>query len=278
MLTKSRHQLFAFMIVLLGLMALALPAEAAQVLNVKGNKVLILLTPDEVSSVKTGDTFYVQDGDKKLGVVRIVKLQKNRAMAGLLKGRAQKGNLLVSTTASKKDPRKASASSGSGGLIIGLLAGYNSTTMEVKQSGASLKLTGSGFAGKLFGDFTLIEKLGVRLEAGLEQMVAEASANRSVEINYFTGDIMLRYNIMNNRNKVFVASGMGMYYPSSTKLQGGVIKEPPMQTVLLIKGGGLFAVGEKYYVPLQGEYVYFPSNKQVTSSILGVKVGIGMRW
>src|SRR5690606_32935197 len=102
MLTKSKLHLFASVIVLLGMMSLALPADAAQVLAVKGKKVLILLTPDEVSTVKAGDTYFAQDGDKKLGVVRIVKLQKNRALAGLLKGRAQKGNLLVATAGSKK--------------------------------------------------------------------------------------------------------------------------------------------------------------------------------
>ncbi len=277
MLTPKRH--LAAFVFLIGLFIFWTPAtEAAQVVNVKGKRVLILLTPDEVKTVKAGDTFYVEDAGKRLGVVRVVKVQNNRALAGLLKGRAQKGNLLAST--SGKGTSKARAASGGDGLIVGALLGYNATSMKIKRPDVSMTLTGSGLAGKLFADFTLVEKLGVRLETGLEQMVAEAG-DQKLEINYLTGDIMLRYNVINGRTKFFLASGMGIYYPtSSTRVpeDNPPIKEPPMQTVLLIKGGLMIPLGEKFYAPIQAEYVYFPSSKDVVSSIIGGKIGLGMRW
>lgn len=278
---RTIPKLVSVIFLFLGLLVLSAPSDAAQVVGVKGKRVLIQLTPEEVRTVKAGDTFFVQDGSRRLGVVRIVKIQKNRALAGLLKGRAQRGNSLAATGPAKPSKGRARTAS-KDGWIVGALLGFNSSQQKIKNPSrdATIDLAGSGFAGKLFADFNLIEKLGVRLEAGMEQMYVEHELDK-VNIDYISGDVMLRYNVLTGPTKVYLASGMGIYYPMSYSLEPEgtpPIEKPPLQTVLLIKGGVMIPMGQKFYVPIQADYVYFPSSKQVTTHTIGGKIGLGMRW
>ncbi len=286
-----RH-LTRFLIVLI-LLAFVVDAEAAKVFKRKGKSVLIVLSKKEAKSISKGDVLYVVRGKKRRGSILIKKIKGRKGIGRLTKGSAKKGDRLVSASKAVKSVAKnIDAAAGDSEiqepskLDLGALVGYglSSQTIEIEGQG-SLKQTGSGIGFKAFGDFKLLNKIGVRGQAGLESFNVEgeideggSSSTVTTEIGYFSLDVLIRYRILDGGFKVWVAGGLGILVPmsqASDTLDEGSISST---STFIGQMGVSVKLGEKLFLPIQAEYVYFPPSEQVTSSMLAVRTGLGYQF
>ncbi len=286
-----RH-LTRFLIVLI-LLAFVVDAEAAKVFKRKGKSVLIVLSKKEAKSVSKGDVLYVVRGKKRKGSILIKKIKGRKGIGRLTKGSAKKGDRLVSASKAVKSVAKnIDAAAGDSEiqepskLDLGALVGYglSSQTIEIEGQG-SLKQTGSGIGFKAFGDFKLLNKIGVRGQAGLESFNVEGEIDEggststvATEIGYFSLDVLIRYRVLDGGFKVWVAGGLGILVPmsqASDTLDEGSISST---STFIGQLGVSVKLGEKLFLPIQAEYVYFPPSEQVTSSMLAVRTGLGYQF
>jgi hypothetical protein len=300
---------FAFLlkwIVVLFLIVFAELGHTAQVVGVKGKKLLINLKGEPAQK---GDLFYLLNpAGKKTAIIKIMQIRGNKALALLGKGRAQKGYTLQyrpkkSSTAkgSKSKGGKASGSSssvanaspstGKPDSFWGLMVGFaqNSMNVKLKNDAGGVRdeasMSGSGFSAKGLLDYKLLDNVWFRGMGGVEQFstAGEKICGESdpfedtctTDIMYFALDLWGRYVISEGSFRPWIGAGFTLLVPlskSSTALREDSI------TNTSVMSGGLgfdYFTSDSFYIPFQVEYGLLPSSEDVTASLIAVRIGAG---
>jgi hypothetical protein len=285
---------------------------AGEVKQVKGTKALLVLSEAEA---QVGAQFYVLSSEgKKIGIIEIKQSKNGRAIAEILKGRAEVGGSLLSkaagaagaasktTAATQSENTPSSGDSedtGSGRSSrrkypIGILAGMtiNSFAMNIgpktstsRDSGA---LTGTGFNLKAFGDYDFTKKLTFRAAVGVETFAASGSiahtycdsgnsASCSVNFMYLGFEGSGHYNYLTGKTKAWV--GLGYSYLLQASSSNNI---PNLDTgtgsnqMILVSTGADFGLSKGQFIPVVVEYGLFPGSADVKATSIFIRGGYGI--
>ncbi|MCB0362308.1 MAG: hypothetical protein KDD35_06285 [Bdellovibrionales bacterium] len=278
----------------------SVPAWAAKVSKVKGKKVLIDL---EGETAEKGQIFYIlSSSGKKKGMVKIVSIKGDKAIAKLGKGKAANGDGLEAKgsgssakskdsrgRSNKKSARKDKASSKSGNMGWGLLLGMGMDSMSVELDTVpveSASLAGSGISYKALFDYGLFEKIWFRGTFGIESFNAEGSETNaacdskvcSVNIQYLSLDFWGRYLFSLSSFRSWLGAGFTLWFPMSKETTALETNSITNTSVMAIGGGFDWQINPKFYVPFQVEYGLLPASEQVSASAIAIRLGIGMNF
>ncbi len=282
-------------------MLLTTNAHAAKIAKVSGKKVYILLNPQE--KAQSQDTMIVKDPKgKSVGAVKIVKVQGNKALGQLRKGRAQKGwslNLVGSkggksqaknrqeqADLNKVDPQKIPTT------FYGVMGGFaiNNMQAQIDQGDSTTKsadMSGNGFSGRAFFDYSLWPSIWFRGMLGLENLTASSdgkicgptnNTSCEIEISYLTLDLWGRYLISQGTFRPWVGLGFNLLFPSS-KVSTAIEEKSITSTSVIAPGLGFdWFIKNNMYIPVQLEYGMFPSSDTVKANYMAVRFGIAINF
>lgn len=293
--TFAQPSFFAkLFLVTISICLLALPAWAARVAAVKGNKVLI-----QGSGLTQGKLYYTVTNGKKTGIVRVMKIRGNKAIGQVLKGRAAKGFSLTprptkksSVARKKKSSRPNYSYSRRSGITrnkevaIGGVLGMVQSAAEVNfTNGTSASLSGSAMSFKAMADYGLTPNIFLRGLAGTQPFEATESArtctgaNCVMSINYLSVDLWGRYVFNPTSNfRFWGGAGIGLLFPLNTDSTNAVVKSDIGSTMVFQGGAGIdWYINEQFFIPLSIEYNLIPPSDDVTTSMISIRGGIGMR-
>lgn len=268
-------------------------ANAAEIINVKNNKALIRLDETEASAEQE---FFALDHDgKKKALLKVTAAKNGKALADILKGKAEVGytisprNSPVSSPSSDDAEHSSTFTRKYTGNSWGLLGSLTQTTMNVSipvTAGSStmttIPMTGSNFGVVGFYDYAYQPHLILRGIGGYEQLTAngtsasascDGSANCNFEVSYLSFYGILRYNYMMNKWKPWVGVNFGMLIAMGKS--SNVIDTAGITTnqIYGVNTGLDIPLSRKSYLPLSLEYGMFPSSSTVTSSFLTIRAG-----
>jgi hypothetical protein len=274
------------------LLFLSPAAFAGSIVKVSGSKVFIVFNSDD--SFAEGDMFVaVNSAGKKTGLILIKKVRGVKAIGFLKKGRAvagssmefkgiSKGSAKKSKVAQNSDDSDAnSESSSSKRPRYGLLLGYGIASQSVKNpaDGKSYDLTGSSNAIKGLYDYSLFDRVALRVLGGGEIFSVAgtgpaANPNFTTDIKYLTLDLLMKWDYYNSSAlRGYFIGGMGTYYPmskSSTAIDANTLTSFVIGEV----GAGIEIKFKKFAIPLEASYYYFPAGETVKTTVISLKTGI----
>lgn len=282
-------------------------AFAAQVAAVKGKQVLVV-----GSNLEKDALYYVVEGGKKKGIIKIVNIKGQKAIATLLKGSALKGASLVFRPGKAKTTTQASNTKNStptesktnydsfspssstssdssykstprkfrgGGLLLSYQ--MNSASIDFSLTGTE-SLSGSSIGFKAFGDYEIYDNLYLRAEFGTMPFNAEGCGGTCImAINYLGGTLWARYMFgqPEAKTRIWAGANASLVFPLGTGDTNAVNTDDVGSTLTFGFGAGLdYKINEKYYIPVTAEYTLFPPNDEVSASLIQVKAGLGMRF
>ena len=260
------------------------PSQAAKITQVKGGQVLID-TAGDVPIIE-GAKYYVMIDGKKRGAVEVTKIKGAKAIAKILKGKADVDCDLQPISADGGSNGASSSSAGtdkstksaiSYGGLVGL--GMDSQTVTSPLTSVSTAMSGMGYSAKAFGDLQISGPLGVIARVGAEQLNLSGSGGATTNILYATGDVLLRYSFFQaHAFAPYVSLGLGLHLPI---VKSSTILDTPNISSTMVFFGGLGAslnVGSRSYITVLGEYGYFPGTSYVTTDIIAFRAGLGFRY
>ena len=283
-------------------------ARAATVLQVKNGKTLIDL---EGATLNEGDEFFLINPatTKKIAIVRIKQVKKGRAVAEILKGKAQPGSTLQAKASSsaKADesashPMSADVAEDTTATLTrsyqkllknswGLVGEYITTSMDATfsrttpynhQATTSMKGSGLGVGG--FYNYAFTSRFTGYAEASLQQFNASGSTPLTDCSNSTTCDVKIMY---------LSFYGMGRYYLTTSKfrswvgLGGGYLLAASKSSSVLnasqissnqvfsFGAGGEWQLSKKNYIPFSLEYDLFPTSPSVKANMISIRAGYG---
>lgn len=282
-------------------------AHAASVAGVKGQKVLINLEGD---SAEVGDEFFLINpaNEKRTAIIRIKQVKGGKALAELVRGKAENGYTLrakaaspmsadYSPTSEEPNTAKAAATGGDGYLRVlkdswGVMGGYIMNSMDAEitytipgigsRDTTSASMSGSGFGAGGFYDYVLTQSLVGRAYAGIEQFNASGTAssagcagstNCDAKINYLSMYGILKWYPLQDKYRMWAGGGMGYLLAlskSSTALNESQISTNQVFTAAI---GLDIQRDRKNYIPVSLEYNLFPSSDTVKASMILIKAG-----
>lgn len=286
-------------------------AFAAKVIQVKGAKVLVDMEGEEY--LPGEEFFLINPGtSKKAAIIRIKQAKNGKAVADILKGKAEAEYTLQAKAGAAVTPppmseeeeetpaprasRKRGASN-SGYLttpkdswgILGELIMINistSFTAGVPVQSATADMKGTTFGGGGFYSHMLGDSFSIVGSAELQQFTASGTANFaacagatttncSVEITYLSMFGMGRWYVVKGQFNVWVGGGAGFLLALTKK--SNVLKEEQISTnqVYSFAAGGEYQLSRKNYIPFSFQYDMFPSSGSVKASMMSVKAGYG---
>lgn len=291
----------------LSIVGLTKLAQAGEVQQMKGTKVLITLT-DLEANVGT-QLFIVNSENKKIGLIEVKQVKNGKAVAEILKGRGEIGASVQAKSAPAANAdsapsertEKYGTTTGRKKIAIGVLGGLASSTfaMDVGPITATTacptatcrtpaNLTGTSFNLKAFGDYDLSKSLTLRAAAGLETISATGSvasalcANDSttctVSINYLALEGSGHYNYLTGKTRAWVGLGYSFLIGMSTtttipnlSTSGGT------NQMILVSTGADFAF-KKGFIPVAFDYGIFPGSSDVKASAMFLRAGYGWNY
>lgn len=286
-------------------------ALAASVTQVKGKKALLELSRAEDAQV--GEEFFaVEISGKRRALLRIVQIKNGRALADIVKGKAQVGHEIVRKGArpiSQEVPPEEAEEPGSSpvadayergqprsrdtGAGWGLIGEMLQMDLKVdftagtgsQQRNVSAALKGSSFGVSGFYDYPISPALQIRGLAGVEQLKAagtistadcEASTNCTFNVSYLSLHGQAKYNFLRNSTmKAWVNGGFGFLLAlskSSTVVDTSSISTDQIYS---FGAGADIKMGRKTFLPVSIEYGIFPPSETVKANILFLRVGYG---
>lgn len=281
---------------------LSLTVQAAQVTQVKGNRVLLDLSGGMEGTV-AGDELIAVDGNgKRKALLKVRQVKNNKATADITKGKADIGYTLTPRpqAVSRKESEEDSQDEGrsrrkSNGTTYGILGGYNQMQLAASfdvgspSRTATTNMTGSNFGITGFYDFPLTSSLQIRAMGGLEQIGGSGSTtypdcgNGTSETCSFSATYLSFYgqgkwNFYNEKTKAWVGLGFG-YYMAMAKASN-VLSESGLATNQVIDlGVGVdIPVGRrnKNFIPISFDYGMFPTSPTVSkANIMFLRAGYG---
>lgn len=299
------HQKVPFFLGFLALVFLlihSISSPAATVTAVKDKRVLVSLDGEPAVP---GDIFFLVDpAGKRKGIIKIMKVQGNRAIAVLGKGAAEKGFTLkyrpktgTATAKGKTPPRgspqAAPTASGTPGntMYWGVVGGFAQNAMDVElldNAGAkrgSASLSGSGYSLKGLFDYGLFDSIWFRGLAGIEQFNVSGPASCgdnapyteacNAEIMYLSLDMWGRYLFSQGSFRPWVGGGFSLMFPL-TKSATALDESSITNTSVMSFGLGLdWFTSPTFFVPLSFEYGLLPSSDTVSANTMAIRVGAG---
>jgi hypothetical protein len=261
---------------------------AASISAVQGEKVLMELGTD---SATEGDLFIAMSPEgKKLGVLRIQKVRGNKALAQVVKGRAEKGWSAVARGSAATKPHKAAPVKQEvvtkTDLRIGGLVGYSMINQNVSVLGTAVSMTGNGFNGGLLGDYFFNDSLGVRAIATIENFDAQQTITTTscthvntceTKIMYGNLGALARWTFVPGTAGLWIGAGAYLMYPFSKS--SNAIDDTTTITMTYVLTAALGAdiqIGDGMFIPLQVEYGMFPTTSDVTTNWIVFRGGFGM--
>ncbi len=285
-------------------------AFAASVAAVKGKQVLVV-----GSNLEKNALYYVVQDGKKKGIIKIVNVKGQKAIASLLKGSALKGATLVArpakaksssqaassekSSSSKKSESETSYDSYSSKSSSGSSDSYKSSTKKFRGGGLMLSyqmnkasvdfqltgtesLSGTSIGFRAFGDYEIYNNLFLRAEFGTMPFNAEGCGGTCVmAINYLGGTLWARYmfGTPEAKTRIWAGANGSLVFPLGTGDTNAVDTDNVGSTLTFGVGAGLdYKLNDKYYIPVTLEYTLFPPNDEVSASLIQLKAGLGMRF
>mgnify|MGYP001561528125 CR=1 FL=1 len=262
-------------------------ANAASISKITGDKIFVDFTEGE--DIAPGGRFLVVIGGKKKAVIEILKVKGQKALAKLLKGKADVGGELTALAAGGKKSSSAGAPpverksrrSTSGvfsDMTYGVLVGLDSATQEVTASGSSISMAGSGFSLKGYGDLPIAGSLGMTGRLGATQFSVKGSSggvDYKTDILYATADLLLRYNFGDDGFVPYGTGGLGLHFPISKSSNVLDTQRVSATTVFFLGGGFHYTMGETSFFTLGAEYGMFPPSNDVKTSMISLRAGLG---
>lgn len=280
---------------------------AAEVSAVKGNRVLIQTDGD--AFFENDEFFLINPAtQKKTAIIRVRQIKGRKALAEIIRGRADIGYTLeakapsgvtASPISSKETSETASASTAApvrGEYLRqlknswGVMGGYlmNSMTANVTYKYLSVSRTtaasmsGTGFAATGFYDYVISPALVARMSAGIEQFnvtgsVSELACNNTTtcdaKINYLSFYGLGKYYVYDNNYRAWLGAGGGFLLAVSKS--SSALNESQISTnqVFTLGAGVDIQRSRKNYIPISLEYNMFPSSETVKASMIMLKAG-----
>lgn len=266
-------------------------AFAASITTVKGNQVLIDSTG---STLTVGQQLMAKDSaGKNRAILKVTKLGKNRALAEIVKGKAEVGyNIAARRPASVEmsTTQGGSLSRTLAGKKMGVVGSYLMNTMNAKFSlngtnyTASMKGTGFGVLG--YYDYPIKSNFEARGLGGVEQFVASESKSTAlcdsgtsstcnVNITYLSLYGLLKYKFLKNTSTYWAGGGMGYLLAASKSSTVLDISQVSTNQVFTLSAGVDVGMKNNRIMPISLDYSLFPSSGTVTASMISVRVGWG---
>lgn len=268
-------------------------AYSASIKTVKGKQVLI---ENGGTNFSVGQQLMAKDSNgKNRAILKITKLGKDRALAEILKGKAEVGYTIAARRpASVETSTMEGGGSPSrilGGKKMGVIGGYLMNTMNAKFSLNSTNYTasmkGSGLAALGYYDFPIAKNFEARGLGGVEQFIASeskptlicdsgTSSNCNVNITYLSLYGVLKYKFLKKATANYWAGG-GMGYLIAASKSSTVLDISQVSTnqVFTLSAGMDMAMANNKVLPISLDYSLFPSSGTVTASMIALRVGWG---
>lgn len=280
------------------------PANAASILQSKGNKVMIQL---DGLSVSTGSEVYALTPDKKRkAVIRVTAIKGDRAVGTILKGAAQNGMEIAlksegggSQSAPKTYSSEPTSSSGintlrkspkrGGGVLIGMAMNSAALSAKTRVNGTSfedsLTLKGNSYNLKGFYDYHMSPSFTIRGAIGLETLsttgstavtqVCSGSTTCNLSLNYLAFEGDAQFNFVNSPSiRLWAGAGYSFLMAMSKDNNITNLEATSTNQVLLLGAGADIGVGKSGFVPVVVEYGLFPFAGISLSSIY-IRSGYG---
>lgn len=273
----------------------SLNAFAAQVINVKGNKVLIDLQGLEA---KPGDEFYGMNAEnKRKAILRLSQVKNGKAVAELLKGSAEIGFSLQPRTGapapSASQPKRRtkkenytslrSKQQHAWGVILNVLM----NTMSASFNGSTGSRVTADMKGNSFGvnglyDYPMSDRFFIRGLAGYDQYQltgsvanndCDSSKTCTVNVNYLSGYGIAKYNLTTGSTRFWGGGGLGYLFALSKSSTVLKTSEITSNLLYIISLGLDVQMGGKNYLPVQFDYGIFPSSDTVKATSMFIRIG-----
>lgn len=297
-------------IFIIAALLIASNAWAASVTQVKGKKALVDLTGQD--GARAGDEFYAMSAEgKKRAILRLSQVKKGKAVADIVKGRAEIGQDLQPKSLGKsisRDVRESDLPAGEepidsayarrirkrySGASWGILGSMLQTNMTASfksgtgfaQRDVSAEMKGSTFGVLGFYDYPLAPQFQLRGMGGLEQVSASGtlsnpdcdngkSATCTFNVTYLSLYGAGKFNFYDEgRMRMWVLGGWGFLLAASKS--SNVISTGQITTnqIISLSLGADIPMGRANYIPVSIEYGMFPASDSVKANILTIRAG-----
>ncbi len=280
--------------------------NAATVTQVKGAKLLIQL---DGSDMPADTEFFVTNAEgKKIGLAKIKAVKGDKAVADLLKGKAESGNgvLLKAAPSSNSSNLTQGQNSGSdvktrdtralttktkpkntGGVLLGLANNTMSLTAQYGTTKESLTMKDSGFIAKGFYDYSLTKDFIARLGAGLQMFSVKgttsasicnngASTSCDVGFTYLVGEAMAQYFLTDGGFKLWGGIGYHFLIAATKKNSVPNLASDTSTNQMISFGGGFdYYMSRNSFIPFSVLYGMFPGSSNVSASTMIIQAGYG---
>ncbi len=270
-------------------------AGAAQVRAIKGNKLLIQL---DGSMFNVGDILKIRDASGHVRALAKVTKVAGRFAEAVYKGRPMQGYSVVlfphdqferwrmamkqRRMMNRQRPYQAeSTTMGPKSTSYGVMLGYTSSSASVTLNNSSkVSLSGTGFRLMGYMDHPLLSWFSFRGEAGFDQFNTSGATNSlcnnaacTAEITYLSADLLGRFTL----NNLWGGVGVDLMFPlskTSTALSSSSISTITAYALAAGYDFHYHGVGNPY-IPVEVQYLIYPSSSTVTASELSLNVGWG---
>lgn len=283
---------------------------AATVSQVKGSKLLIQL---DGADMPADTEFYVTNAEgKKIGLAKIKAVKGDKAVADLLKGKAESGNGIVMKAAGasntsnltqnqnsssdvktdvKARDTRATTSKGkpknTGGLLLGLANNTMSLTAQYGTTKENLTMKDSGFIVKGFYDYPLTKDFIARLGAGLQMFSVKGTTSASICNNgsstscevgftYLVGEAMAQYYLTDGGFKLWGGIGYHFLVAATKKNSVPNLASDTSTNQMISFGGGFdYYMSKSSFIPFSFLMGMFPGSSNVSASSTIIQAGYG---
>lgn len=264
------------------------PSFAASVSALKGTKVLIGLEGD---SAEAGEEFYLVNPStgKRAAIIRIKQVKDQKALAEIVKGKADIGFTLQAKAPSPMSADVRTEQPQEGSYLhqlkdsYGIIGGYimNSMTVNMSQN-ASASMSGSGFTVGGYYNYAFNSNFVGQGAASIEQFNVAGttstagcagSTNCDAKINYLSLYALAKWYPLQGKYRGWLGGGIGSLFAlskSSTALNESQISTNQVFTLAV---GTDIQTDRKNYVPVSIEYNLFPDSPTVKANMIIVKTG-----
>lgn len=275
-------------------------SRAAEIQQIKNNKVLLLLDDDTTSP---GDEFYALDANgKKIGLLQVSQIKNGKAVAIIKKGRAEKNGQteLIHKQAKKKiknqdledtyDNEGLATNTQKMKFSLSYKYMMNGITTEQEDSlsrSETVQMTGSNSGFMLAADFPAFSSFDLRGTLSYDLLDVKATSTNlscdtrtstdcNTKITYLTLAGFLKYNMMNESNfNPWIALGASYRNPmskSSTALTEDDIQAA--NTIILALGFDA-AIGASGFIPVSAEYHHSLNTSESVPKITQINITLG---
>nr|BFD66331.1 hypothetical protein HAGR004_13530 [Bdellovibrio sp. HAGR004] len=278
-----------FLIAALLMTSLVSPAWALKTVVVKNDRALIDL---EGEDLQIGDKVGARDSaGKARALLEIKQIKNGKAVAAILKGKMSQEYSLskIGGTKSAASPTTTKASGAKPShskSAWGVTAGYAMNSIQAKPSATtSVSMSGSSFNLSGFYQTEMSPNLNVRILGGYETLVAEGKAQTpmcndsvdcKVDIGYLGIEAIGQYTFLRT-SKLNAWAGAGLSFLFGINKTSNVFKANTNQTIIAALGVD-YKISQKYFIPLQLDYAYYPDNNVSAANQIILRAGWGINF